>query len=167
MPSTSATTSETLAALAARVPFALIGTAALRCLHPVALAGYVRAETDWDVLIRPASLLPLVAAVQAMGFSVESWGEGWQPGWTLADVAGRFYVRATRGPLIIDATYECPFIDVGAALSGVTWVSGIPVCPEPLIWRLKWIKDAEQCAAFAGRHNLTIPAWSRHGEPIE
>ncbi|MFT5684375.1 MAG: hypothetical protein ACI8RZ_005316 [Myxococcota bacterium] len=161
MPSTSATTTDALAAIAAKVPCVLIGTAALRRLHPVALAGYTRAETDCDFLLRPEALLPLVAVVQAMGFVVTAWGEDWRAGWTLADVTGRFYVRATRGPLTIDATFECPFIDVDAAHREAAWLDGVPIAPEPLIWRLKWIKDAAKCQSFAEEHGLLIPASAR------
>ena len=97
MPFRSATTTETLAAIAAAVPCVLIGTAALRRLHPVALASYTRARTDCDYLLRPEALLPLVGVVQSMGFSVSAWGEPWQPSWRLEDVTGRFYVRAVCG----------------------------------------------------------------------
>lgn len=157
MPSTSEATAEALAAIAAAVPCVLIGTAALRRLHPIALADYTRAETDCDYLLRPQALLPFVGVVQAMGFSVTAWGEPWQARWRLEDVTGRFYVRAVRSPLTIDATFECPFIDVEDAHRDATWHDGIPLAPETLIWRLKWIKDAEKCAAFAAEHGLTIP----------
>jgi hypothetical protein len=70
-------------------------------------------------------------------------------------------VRAVRDHVTIDATFECPFIDVDAAHAQATWIDGVPVCPEPLIWRLKWIKDPARCAAFASEHGLTIPASAR------
>ncbi|MDG1481294.1 MAG: hypothetical protein P8R54_17000 [Myxococcota bacterium] len=163
MPSRSATTTETLAAIAAEVPCVLIGTAALRRLHPIALASYTRARTDCDYLLRPAALLPFVGVVQSMGFSVSAWGEPWQPRWRLEDVTGRFYVRAVRGPLTLDATFECPLIDVDAAHAQARWIDGVPIAPEPMLWRLKWIKDAAACEAFAAAHGLTIPEEARLG----
>ena len=81
--------------------------------------------------------------------------------WSHVDVAGRWYVRA-RGPgLPIDATFECPFIDVAAAHRQACWIDGVPIGPEPMVWRLKWLKDPARCAAFARQHGLTIPAWAR------
>ena len=163
MPFRSATTTETLAAIAAAVPCVLIGTAALRRLHPIALASYTRAKTDCDYLLRPEVLLPFVGVVQSMGFAVTAWGEPWQPGWGLGDVTGRLFVRAVCGPLTLDATFECPFIDVDAAHQQARWIEGVPVAPEPMLWRLKWIKDAAACEAFAEAHGLTIPAEARLG----
>ena len=160
MPCTSeTTTADRLRLLAQSVPLVLIGTAALQRLHPQALARYVL--PDLDVLLRPEALGGFVAAAQAQGLAVTCWGEPWQPGWALADVAGRWYVRATGPDLHIDATFECPFIDVEAAHQQVRWVDGLPIGPEPMIWRLKWIKDPARCASFAQQHGLTIPAWAQ------
>ena len=155
MHSTSATTTELLRALADAVPFVLIGTAALARLHPVALRDYVL--PDRDILLRPDALVPFVRRAQALGFAVTCWGQPWEAGWTAQDVAGRWYVRADRGALRIDATFECPFIDVDSAHAQARIIDGVPVCPEVQIWRLKWIKDPAACRAFAERFRLKIP----------
>ena len=136
----------------------LFGTGALRRLYPGALRDYTHAAHDLDLLIQPQALVGFVHAAQRAGFVVQCWGEDWQPEWTAADVAGRWYVRATRSPFCIDATFECPFLDVAAAHRESIRLDGVLICPEVMIWRLKWIKDAEVCQAFADRYGLEIPA---------
>jgi hypothetical protein len=88
------------------------------------------------------------------GWAVSAWGEPWRPG---LDVRGRLYLRAVRGDLRFDATFECPHLDVGATIGEAVWIEGLPVCPLAGLWTLKLIKDPVTAAAFALRFGLEIP----------
>lgn len=155
------------ALLAAGVPYLLVGSGALKLLHPDALAAYPLPDCDLILHPAPAHRVRFGLIAQAEGWTVRSWGEPWRPD---LDVTGRWYLRAALGPLQLDATFECPFFDVPAALERAAWVSGLPVCPPEPLWLIKCIKDPHAAAAFAARFRLHIPAgvqerarrWERH-----
>lgn len=124
----------------------------MKLRHPAALASY--RLPDCDLLLLPEHAEAFGRLARSRGWSVTSWGEAWEPGQALG---GRWYLRAVRGPLQVDATYECPFIDVAASMASAEWVDGVAVCPEEGVWTLKVIKDRTAACGFAERFGLRIP----------
>jgi MoaA/NifB/PqqE/SkfB family radical SAM enzyme len=113
-----------------KLPFVTYGTAGLLLLHPELELPL----KDSDILLPPEVLLPFVQWAQSRGAQVTSWSEPWNAQWTAADVAGRFYIRATFGDLQLDATYEEPDFSIPTLIREATWHEGVPVCPEgPLL----------------------------------
>lgn len=133
------------------MPYLLVGSGGLKLLHPEALATYPL--PDCDIVLHPApphrETFGRIALAQ--GWAVRAWDEPWRPG---LDVTGRWYLRASRGRLQLDATFECPFFDVPAALQRAVWVAGLPVCPPAELWHIKRIKDPQAAEAFAARFGL-------------
>lgn len=142
---------------AAPVRFALLGTAGLALRYPAELARY--ALPDVDLLLDPAHEHALRAArtAEAQGWEVRVWGERPEGGWTAESLLGRKYLRARRGSLTADLTYECETLDATAALARASRVDGVPVCALEDLWvsrlRARW----EPTLAFARAHGLRIP----------
>ena len=143
------------ALVGAGVRLLVFGGQGLRLRFPEALADYRR--PDLDLLLGPGELRRFVAIAQAQGWQVESWGAPWQAGWDEAALQGRWYVRAVQDGLQVDATFECPFFSVEAALQRAVWCDGVPVCPLEELWGVKLIKDAAKARAFAAAWGLSIP----------
>ncbi|MEL6348186.1 MAG: hypothetical protein AAFV53_34070 [Myxococcota bacterium] len=139
------------------VHYQLMGTGALKLYHPAALASDPLHE--FDALLYPThdNLLKLIHCLLERGWSITSWGEPWDPTWTEAHLKGRWYVRARQGDLQIDATYECPFLNMDDLRENVEWIDGLPVCPEEDLWYLKLLKDWGECLTYAEQYGLAVP----------
>lgn len=137
--------------------FLVFGSAGLALHHPHLLAVYPL--PDLDLLLPGAhpALCELVRALAERGFEVRSWGEPWQETWSAADLAGRFYLRATRAALRVDATYEATYLAEAWRPEEQACIDGIPVCSEATIWRAKLIKNRSSSLQFAATYGLTIP----------
>jgi hypothetical protein len=148
---------EALRSLArARVPFVAIGTAALALRHPDLRAAYTL--PDADVLLDPGlrGALPFARALHEEGFAITSWGTPFLLDDDPAILAGRWYLRATRGGLLVDGTYECVALDPVPFLSSPDWIEGIPVAAPRCVWGLKRAKDPDAAGAFSVRWGLAI-----------
>ena len=128
---------DALRALAsAALPFATIGTAALALRHPRLRAEYLL--PDADILLAPGTrgALAFVAAAHAQGYAVTSWGQPFGPDDDRAALEGRWYLRAVRGALRVDGTYECVALDPEPSPAGPEWIEGIPVAHPRCVWGL-------------------------------
>lgn len=92
---------------AAGVEHAMIGTAALKLHFPTKMADY--ALKDCDLVLAPdeKNVLLAIAVLRAEQWEVFSWEKPVFPNATMQELTGRFYLRATKGALMLDLTYEC------------------------------------------------------------
>jgi hypothetical protein len=91
------------------------------------LHGWIDAShaADVDVLARVQQVPDMVVWLMAHGFRVWSWQDELTGPPSLERLTGRFYVRARRGSLVLDVTYEG--LDVDAWLGDAANVDGIAV----------------------------------------
>lgn len=93
----------------------VIGSFALERIAPELLD---HAPRDLDLLL-PDELALLDEAREALadlGYLVTSWEEPLTLPLDRAQLSGRYYLRARREAVIVDLTYECPWLDYHAAL---------------------------------------------------
>src|SRR5689334_15495367 len=97
---------EVLHRLQARgVTFSVIGSFAVR-LHMDALDS--EPVPDCDVVVDPApdSLQRWAATLAEDGWALEVWGQPVSPPLDLEQLRGKYYVRARKGALVLDGTFE-------------------------------------------------------------
>ena len=96
-----------------QVPHLIIGSFCVELLAPGLLG---RQPRDLDLLL-PDERGPLesfVAAMHELGYAITSWQEAVSLPLKMEKLRGRFYLRATRNALIVDGTYECPWLPFAA-----------------------------------------------------
>jgi hypothetical protein len=140
--------------------FQVFGSTGLALHHPRLLDVYPL--PDLDLLLPPEhdALRALVRALQDRDFRVSSWGEPWEDRWGPDELRGRFYLRATRDALTVDATYEATYQEDAWSPGELLLLGGVPVCSEGLLWRAKLLKDRDRAFRFAREHGLEMACFS-------
>lgn len=118
---------------AAGVPYVVIGGLALHLRYGPLLDLPIR---DCDLLLPSRTNGPdaCAATLHARGWRVRSWQDDVYPPLDPGLLTGRFYLRATRGNGIIDATYEYDAVTWTEVSAAAESHDGIPVAaPRHLI----------------------------------
>jgi len=129
--------------LAGGLSFTVIGSMGL-----VLLGDAPRHPADVDLLLpaSPQQLDLFASLVRGLGFQVMSWGEPVTAPLDHEKLQGRFYLRARRlekdgAELMVDATYECPWLPFDEASEHQLKCRGIPVASKHHITRLMKVRD--------------------------
>lgn len=131
------------------VRFALTGSFALRLLMD-ALGG--EPVPDCDLLLEPSAgnLQHWAALLVEDGWALTVWNEPVGVPLALETLRGKYYVRARKGPLVLDGTYEHDTLETGALVSGARMSHGLPVMDLDTLLALKrergTPRDLEQVA---------------------
>ncbi|EPX57502.1 hypothetical protein D187_009776 [Cystobacter fuscus DSM 2262] len=131
------------------VRFALTGSFALRLLMD-ALGG--EPVPDCDLLLEPSAdnLQRWAALLVEDGWSLAVWNEPLGVPLELETLRGKYYVRARKGPLVLDGTYEHDTLETGTLVSGARRSHGLPVMDLDTLLALKrergTPRDLEQVA---------------------
>jgi hypothetical protein len=132
--------------------FVVIGTYGISLSHPSLLFEPPR---DCDLLI-PFDLNELSSWIKDLvqnDYQTTLWGKTIEDSIVRAELVGKFYVRATPvgknssnklSQLVIDLTYECPYLSFSESYSKHTIIQGIPVADIQHILRLKAIRNNER-----------------------
>lgn len=148
-----------LEALSEAAPCLVIGTHAVALSRPDLLD---RPPRDTDLLTTPEALPALAAVLQDAGFSLSSWEERVTLPLPTELLRGRWYLRARRGPLVLDLTYECPWLDMEACLARASRVRGVAVAHLGDVARLMEARSRPDDAERAARLRAAV---SRPGGP--
>ncbi|WNG34918.1 hypothetical protein F0U60_15730 [Archangium minus] len=118
------------------VGFALSGSFALRLLMD-ALEG--EPVPDCDVFLEPSAdnLQRWAALLVEEGWALTVWSEPLGVPLNLETLRGKYYVRARKGPLVLDGTYEHDTLEPGALVSGARMSHGLPVMDLDTLLALK------------------------------
>ncbi|XXF76171.1 hypothetical protein P2318_24345 [Myxococcaceae bacterium GXIMD 01537] len=118
------------------VRFAVTGSLALR-LYMDELDG--EPVPDCDLFLDPApdNLQAWAAALANEGWSLAVWGEPVAPPLDLEHLRGRYYVRARKGALVMDGTYEHDAVSLGALVAGAPHVQGLPLTDLEMLLTFK------------------------------
>jgi SAM-dependent methyltransferase len=128
---------------AAALEHVLIGSCAL---HHTAPELWPRPPQDVDLLVddENASLERLARVLEDEGFGVTSWGEPWADALREGALPGRFYLRARRGELVVDATYECEALSFAEARAEAAPSGDVPIASRPHLLRLLEARGQER-----------------------
>jgi hypothetical protein len=118
------------------VTFAVIGSFALR-LHMDALGHEPVPDCDLVVDPAPAMLQRWAATLAEEGWALEVWGQPVSPPLEPEHLQGKYYVRARKGALVIDGSYELDLLPVRELLAGATVIQGLPVADLDTVLALK------------------------------
>lgn len=132
---------------ASGAPFVIIGSCALE-LHGVALAEL--GPKDCDVACDAARIAPLVEALAAAGWDLRVWGEPLRRPLDPAQIAGKFYVRATRGACSLDLDHELP-VPFAAMWADHLVRDGLPLATLEHIVALKRLRNSPRDLAQLAR----------------
>lgn len=132
---------------ASGAPFVIIGSCALE-LHGVTLAEL--GPKDCDIACDAARMAPLVEALAAAGWDLRVWGEPLRRPLDPAQVAGKFYVRATRGACSLDLDHELP-IPFAAMWADHRDHAGLPLASLAHIVALKRLRASPRDLAQLAR----------------
>lgn len=132
----------------AGLPFAVIGTYALRAYYPDALRDY--ALPDCDAVLPDSALNPAIGLLLRAGWQLSLWGEPVLGPVNAAEANGKFYLRARQGAHTLDLTYECPiaWADMGP---GRVMAGGIPYAALAHVVALKRLKGKPSDLALLAR----------------
>lgn len=124
------------------VEYAVIGTWALKAYFPEQMQAY--AVHDCDVVLQPdwGNVRLAVRILIHMGWEVSVWGQSVDAQFSVGDVAGKFYLRAGKDALSLDAIYECPLAWDRMAAARMSLL-GMPLAAMEHIAELKWMKARE------------------------
>jgi hypothetical protein len=130
--------------LARGVAFAVIGSFALR-LHMGELGDELgdapgrEPVPDCDLVVDPApgNLQRWAATLVEEGWALELWGQPVSPPLELEHLRGKYYVRARKGALVIDGTYELDLLPVHELLARASPFQGLPVADLDTVLALK------------------------------
>ncbi|UGT40638.1 hypothetical protein LTV02_32315 [Nocardia yamanashiensis] len=128
---------------ASGVPYVVIGGLALHLRYGALLDLPVR---DCDLLLPSAAIGPdaCTAALCAQGWRVRSWQDDVHPPLDPEMLAGRYYLRATQGNGIIDATYEYDAVTWPEAEAAAELHAGVPVAAPAHLIALMAARDSAQ-----------------------
>ncbi len=126
----------------AGVEYAAIGTWALKIMFRDKMPGYVL--RDCDVVLAPneTNIMLAVRLLNAAGWATCLWGIPVNDATNFSEFAGKYYVRATQGELVLDLTYHC-MIPWEAMWSQMQVASGVHVASLTHILSLKRYKAIE------------------------
>jgi hypothetical protein len=118
------------------VRFALTGSFALRLLMDV-LGG--EPVPDCDLFLEPSAdnLQRWAALLVEDGWALTVWNEPLGVPLELERLRGKYYVRARKGALVLDGTYEHDTLEPGALVSGARSLQGLPVMDLDTLLALK------------------------------
>ena len=148
-----------LEALSEAAPCLVIGTHAVALSRPDLLD---RPPNDTDLLTTPEALPALATLLLDAGFSLSSWEEPVSLPLPAELLKGRWYLRAQRGLLVLDLTYECPWLDMDACLARSSRVRGIAVAHLGDVACLMEVRGRPDDAERAARLRAAV---SRPGGP--
>jgi len=118
------------------VAFAVIGSFALR-LHLDALDREPVPDCDLVVDPAPDNLQRWAATLAEEGWALAIWDQPVSPPLDLEHLRGKYYVRARKGALVIDGTFELERLPVHELLARATAVQGLPVADLDTVLALK------------------------------
>lgn len=135
--------------------FLVIGSMGLYLHRPLELREYF--IPDCDLLTRPdrENISVLISELEKEGFDIRLWDMPWRKV-PKNEWEGKWYLRARKGELQIDLTFECPWLDFDSAMSGALRIDGFLVAAERDIWHLKKVKSVDQAKEFADHFGLTM-----------
>jgi hypothetical protein len=118
------------------VAFAILGSFALR-LYLDMLDG--EPVPDCDVFLDPApdNLQRWAATLAEEGWELAVWDEPVSPPLDLEHLRGKYYVRAKKGVLVIDGTYEHDTVELARCVTEATLVRGLCVMNLDTVLKLK------------------------------
>ncbi|OJH38666.1 hypothetical protein [Cystobacter ferrugineus] len=131
------------------VRFALTGSFALRLLMDALEDEPV---PDCDLFLDPSAdnLQRWAALLVEDGWALTVWNEPVGVPLDLETLRGKYYVRARKGPLVLDGTYEHDTLETGALVAGARMLHGLPVMDLDTLLALKrergTPRDLEQVA---------------------
>ncbi len=140
------------------VAFAITGSLALR-LYMDALDGDPIPDCDLFLDPAPDNLQRWAATLAEEGWTLEVWGERVSPPFELEHLRGKYYVRAKKGALVIDGTYEHDTVPMARLLAEATHVQGLPVMDLDMLLDLK----RERGTARDLEHVAQVERW-RQGQ---
>ncbi len=120
---------------------------------PRALPGAARAEhgrKDCAVPCDAARIAPLVDALAAAGWDLRVWGEPLRRPLDPAQIAGKFYVRATRGACSLDLDHELP-VPFAAMWADHLVRDGLPLATLEHVVALKRLRNSPRDLAQLAR----------------
>lgn len=140
----------------AGVAYAAIGTWALKVYFPEKMADYTL--HDCDIVLAPTedNVRLAIQVLQQQGWQTMVWGNAVDAGTDFAELAGKYYVRATSGEWVVDMTYECA-IDWSAMAGELQFLHGLPVAALAHIFALKRRKEGHAGEADALARRLLDP----------
>ena len=139
------------------IRFLYIGSYALALYHPEKLHSFT--PPDIDLLIEGSNqnILLCIQELHHRGAIVEIWGQRDVVSWTEEFLKGKWYVRIYHEQLIIDLSFEYPYLDFEES-----WNNRISQHQHMLahlddVWFLKCLKDTDKAFSFAQEYALEIP----------
>lgn len=122
----------------------VIGTWALKKKYPAKLSGYP--VKDCDLIIDPSfeSIIRTVSVLTKSNWSVTVWEVEINETVQENFLKGKFYLRARKDELMLDITYECPFIPWQEFIAHKELFSGIPLASTDHILHLKELKGTDR-----------------------
>jgi len=115
--------------------FGGLGTFALRQQCP-ALPRRLVADCDLLLPPNPAGLNTLAQLLQAQGWYVTLWEQPIRLPLQVADLAGKYYLRARQAGAVLDCAYENDHLEWPAFWADCHWHQGLPLLkPAAILWQ--------------------------------
>lgn len=121
----------------AGLPFAVIGTYALRAYYPAAMRDYTL--PDCDAVLPDTALNAAISILLRAGWQLSLWEEPVHGPVNATEANGKFYLRARRDGHTLDLTYECPIAWAEMGPARVV-ADGIPYAALAHVVALKRLK---------------------------
>ncbi|WP_224363546.1 hypothetical protein [Hyalangium versicolor] len=142
------------------VAFALCGSFALR-LYMDALDGEPVPDCDLFLLPTPDNLQRWAATLEREGWALTVWNEPVSPPLNPEHLRGKYYVRARKGALVMDGTYEHDDLSLDALISQATVLQELPVMDLDTLLTLK----RERARPRDLEHVAQVERWRRASLP--
>lgn len=128
----------------ARINHLIIGTWALKYSYPEKMVRYQ--VTDCDILIENDlnQIRNCISQLMENDWVVTCWEEEVDDQVRREDLAGKFYLRATKPTMKLDITYECPFFEWQEMHNQKVVIDQLPMASLNHILSLKKIKGTDQ-----------------------
>lgn len=141
------------------LPFAVIGTYALRAYYPAEMRDY--ALPDCDAVLPDTALNSAISMLLHAGWQLSLWEEPVLGPVSAAEASGKFYLRARRDGHTLDLTYACPitWADMGPAR---VVADGIPYAALAHVVALKRLKGRPADLALLTRLEGVAPRTHLH-----
>ncbi len=123
-----------------QIPYAVIGTWALKWMHPNIMQDYVVKDCDLLIANNITTIRQAIDILQKASWTVSVWETTINEMVDADFLKGKYYLRATKDDLILDLTYECPFIAWTTILNRQQVVRELTIANQIDILYLKRIK---------------------------
>jgi len=91
-----------------QIPYAVIGTWALKWVYPNIMQDYEVKDCDLLIENKIETIRQTIHILQKSNWTVSVWETEINESVEADFLKGKYYLRATKGELTLDLTYECP-----------------------------------------------------------